>query len=261
MTYKYIRLEQEGKIAVLTLNAPEVLNALSSDMVAEISAGISEASQPDSGIRCLMMTGEGRAFCSGANLSGGGSASELPPAGSVLETHYAPVMNKLRNLPFPSMTAVNGVAAGVGMSFAMMGDLVIAARSAYFLQAFAKIGLVPDGGATYFLPRMIGWSRALELSLLADRLPAETAAEWGLINRVVPDEDLKDEALKLAQRLADGPRSLGLIRKAYWRSFENSFSEQMQLESNLQSQAQQTWDAGEGVTAFLEKRETRFEGR
>ena len=143
----------------------------------------------------------------------------------------------------------------------MMGDIVLAAESAYFMKAFAKSGLVPDGGATFMLPRMIGWSRALELSLLAERLTAVKAEEWGLINRVVADADLMDEALGIAHRLADGPKSLGLIRKAYWNSLDNSFAEQMQFEANLQQEAGHTWDSKEGVAAFLEKREPKFEGR
>ena len=261
MTYQTINLTSAGKVVILKLNAPEVLNAISSAMVTEISAAISEVSHPDSGCRCLLMTGEGRAFCSGANLQARAPDSDLPPAGQVLETHYAPVMNKLRHLPFPFVTAVNGLAVGVGMSFAMMGDIVLAAESAYFMQAFAKIGLVPDGGATFMLPRMIGWSRALELSLLAERLTAVKAEEWGLINRVVADADLMDEALGIAHRLADGPKSLGLIRKAYWNSLDNSFAEQMQFEANLQQEAGHTWDSKEGVAAFLEKREPKFEGR
>ena len=264
MTYNNIIVEHVDKVAILKLNAPEVLNALSAQMVQEMSSAITEILNSDA--RCLLLTGEGRAFCAGANLQPRGSDKEgsneadIPPAGSVLETHYHPVMNKLKNMDIPMVSAVNGPAVGVGMSFAVMADLVVAAKSAYFLQAFAKIGLVPDGGATYLLPRMIGWSRALELSLLAERLPAETACEWGLINRVVDDEDLMDEALKLANRLANGPRSLGLIRKAYWETFNNSYSEQFQLEANLQAIAGTTADNREGVQAFLEKRDPKFTG-
>ena len=147
------------------------------------------------------------------------------------------------------------------MSFAIMGDLVVAARSAYFLQAFAKIGLVPDGGASYYLPRIIGWRRAMELSMLAERLPAEQALDWGLINRVVDDENMMTEALALAERLANGPRSLGLIRQAYWDSLDNSFSDQLQLEARLQNQAGRTSDHREGVKAFLEKRDAQFQGQ
>lgn len=261
MNYQYITLTLDENIAILKLNAPEVLNAMSPDMVTEISAAISEVSQANSDVRCLLMTGEGRAFCSGANLQPRGKTAGMPPAGQLLETHYAPVMNKLRQLPFPFVTAVNGLAVGVGMSFALMGDIVLAAESAYFLQAFAKIGLVPDGGATYMLPRMIGLGRALELSLLAERLPAPQALEWGLINRVIADEDLMDASITMAKRLANGPRSLGMIRKLYWQSLENSHAEQLQVEANAQQEAGSTWDNREGVTAFLEKREAKFEGR
>jgi 2-(1,2-epoxy-1,2-dihydrophenyl)acetyl-CoA isomerase len=170
-------------------------------------------------------------------------------------------MTKLRNMEIPMVSAVNGPAVGVGMSFAVMADIVVAARSAYFLQAFANIGLVPDGGATHLLPRIIGWRRAVELSMLAERLPAETALDWGLVNRVVDDDKLMEEALGLAARLANGPRSLGLMRKAYWETFSNSYSEQFQLEANLQGIAGASEDNREGVKAFLEKRPAKFTGK
>lgn len=259
MPYEHIKVEHEGRVAIVTLNAPKVLNALSSEMVQELNAAITDVIESDA--RCLMMTGEGRAFCAGANLqarSGGDDA--LPPSGHVLETHYHPVMNKLREMEIPFVTAINGPAVGVGMSFAIMSDYAIASTGAYFLQAFANIGLVPDGGATWILPRIVGFRRALELSMLAERLPVETALEWGLVNRVVDGDALMDEAKAVATRLADGPRSLGLIRKAYWASFNNSYAEQFQLEVNLQRQAQQSSDNREGVMAFLEKRKPKFTG-
>ncbi len=260
MAYKNVIVEHIGKVAVLKLNAPEVLNALSAEMVQEVSAAISEITASDA--RCLLMTGEGRAFSAGANLQARGSGADgSAPAGSVLETHYHPVMNKLRHMDIPMVSAVNGPAVGVGMSFAVMADIVVAARSAYFLQAFANIGLVPDGGATYLLPRMIGWGRAVELSLLAERLPAETAHEWGLVNRVVDDEALMSEAMKIAEKLANGPMSLGLIRKAYWETHKNSYAEQFQLEANLQNIAGASEDNREGVQAFLEKRPAEFKGK
>lgn len=260
MTYQHVSLTITDKIAVLKLNAPSVLNALSGPMIEEISAAISEAASPDSGARCLVMTGEGRAFCAGANLQARPKPGSTPPAGHVLETHYNPVMNKIRQLPFPFVSAVNGPAVGVGMSLAIMADMVVAAKSAYFLQAFANIGLVPDGGATWYLPRMIGWSRAMELSLMAERLPAEKALEWGLINRVVDDAELMTETMKIATKLANGPMSLGLIRKAYWDTQENSFSQQLQLEAELQMKAGASRDNREGIQAFLEKRPSKFEG-
>lgn len=258
MSYEHVVLDRVGKVAVVKLNAPEVLNALSSDMVREISAAVSEAIKD---CRCILMTGEGRAFCAGAKLlARGNDEGGLPPSGSVLETHYAPLMNKLRIMNIPFVTAINGPAVGVGMSFAIMSDYAIAGKSAYFLQAFVNVGLIPDGGATYVLPRLIGWRRAVELSMLAERLPAETALEWGLINRVVEDESLMEEALKVADRLANGPMSLGLIRKAYWESHNNSYAEQLQLEANLQSIASASADNREGVAAFLDKRPAKFKG-
>ena len=171
-------------------------------------------------------------------------------------------MRRLRDLKLPLITAVNGAAAGVGMSMALMGDLIVAARSAYFLQAFTRIGLVPDGGSTWLLPRMIGLARARELSLLAERLPAEKALEWGLINRVCDDAALLDEALRLATKLADGPTvALGMTRQLYNASPTNSFEGQIDLERAMQSAAGRTEDFVEGVGAFLQKRPAKFKGK
>ena len=256
MEYTKIILERVGNVAVLKLNAPDVLNAMSQDMLREMTHAVENLGDA----RCLMLTGEGRAFCSGANLQPGGGSAADKNAGANLETHYHPLINRLRNLDIPMVAAVNGPAAGVGMSFAIMSDLVIAAKSAYFLQAFARIGLIPDGGATYFLPRLVGMRRAMELSMLAERLPAEQALEWGLINRVVDDEQLMDEALSVAERLANGPKSLSIIRQAYWQSLGNGFVEQLQVEAELQQQASLTQDYKEGVKAFLEKRDAKFAG-
>ena len=174
MGYQSISLERDGKVAIVKLNEPSVLNALSSSMVQELHAAVNEVIASDA--RCLLMTGEGRAFCAGANLAAGGGENAAPPSGHVLETHYHPVMNKLRFMDIPFVTAINGPAVGVGMSFAVMSDFAIAGKSAYFLQAFANIGLIPDGGATFILPRSVGFRRAMELSMLAERLPAETAS-------------------------------------------------------------------------------------
>lgn len=259
MEYESILVERHDKVEVIKLNAPQYLNALSSVMVQELHAAV--MGFIDGHARCLLLTGEGRAFCAGANLqAGGGGDGGLPPSGHVLETHYHPLMNKLRQMEKPMVTAINGPAVGVGMSLAMVGDIAVAAKSAYFLQAFANIGLVPDGGATWLLPRIVGWRRAVELSMLAERLPAETALEWGLVNKVVEDEKIFEEGLAMATRLADGPRSLGLIKKAYWETFNNSFAEQFQLETNLQVEAGRSRDNQEGVKAFLEKRKPKFTG-
>ena len=162
----------------------------------------------------------------------------------------------------PIVSAVNGAAAGVGMSLAIMADMVCASKNAYFLQAFARIGLVPDGGATFLLPRLIGWGRAMELSLLAEKLPADKAMDWGLVNRLYDDPAaLMDGAMGIARQLANGPRSLALIRRAYWESTRNSYEQQLDQEARLQIVAGQTADFKEGVAAFREKRPARFSGQ
>jgi 2-(1,2-epoxy-1,2-dihydrophenyl)acetyl-CoA isomerase len=247
-------------VAVLTLNHPEVMNAASLTLVQGAAQALSHIEDKDSGFRALVLTGEGRGFCSGANLSERGGATS--GVGHSLETVYHPFLRRLRDCRIPIVTAVNGAAAGVGMSLALMGDLVIAAKSAYFLQAFARIGLVPDGGSTWLLPRLIGLARAKELSLLAERLPAETALQWGLINRVVDDASLMSEALKLAGKLANGPTvALATARKLYWESPINTYEEQLDLERRSQELAGRTEDFMEGVAAFLQKREAKFKGK
>ncbi len=260
-----VKLDIDGSVAVLTLNDPTALNAVSVPMLEDIQAALDALEAGDSGVRCLILTGEGRGFCAGANLGGGISrepGARNSDAGDVLERFYHPILKRLRDLPFPMITAVNGVAAGVGMSFALMGDMILAAKSSYFLQAFRRIGLVPDGGSTYLLPRLVGLARAKELSLMADKLPAPTALEWGLINRVYEDDALMGEARKLATELANGPTvALGLIRKLYWNSPLNTYDDQLDLERNSQKIAGRTEDFGEGVKAFFEKRPAQFKGK
>jgi 2-(1,2-epoxy-1,2-dihydrophenyl)acetyl-CoA isomerase len=260
-----VLLELRDRVATLTLNDPSVLNAFGQKLREDISWALDELQT--SGARCLMITGAGRAFCSGANLND----PDRPPrdraaeargeAKSDLESWYNPTFIRLRDLDMPIVTAINGIAAGAGMSLALMGDIRIAARSASFLQAFARIGLVPDCGSSWILPRMIGMARAMELSMLADRLPAETALSWGMINRVVDDPDLPGAAMETALRLAEGPKSLTMIRKMYWASLENTFEQQLGLEAKYQSQAGLSADYNEGVAAFREKRRANFTGR
>jgi 2-(1,2-epoxy-1,2-dihydrophenyl)acetyl-CoA isomerase len=263
MAYEKIALDYDGKVAVLRFNHPEVMNAVGARMLEELQVAVREVRDRGAEVRCLLITGEGRGFCAGANLADEdrNRQRESQGAGDGLRTGYHPLLLALRDLDLPVVTAVNGAAAGVGMSFAMMGDIVCAGRSAFFLQAFARIGLIPDGGATFVLPRLVGWGRALELSLLAERLPAEKALEWGLVNFVFDDAALLAESMKIARRLADGPKSLSLIRRAYWQTWTNSYEAQLDLEAQLQNQAGWTTDFKEGVKAFLEKREAQFQGR
>src|SRR3954447_1626141 len=220
-----VLLEMQDSVAIMTLNDPSVLNAFGFKLRQDMTWALDQVET--SGARCLMITGAGRAFCSGANLND----PDRPPRDraaeargevkSDLEAWYNPVFLRLRALPMPVVTAINGIAAGAGMSLALSGDIRIAARSASFLQAFARIGLVPDCGSSWILPRLVGIARAMELSLLAERLPAETALAWGMINRLEEDDALMPKAMELAQGLARGPKSLGLIRKMYWASLDN----------------------------------------
>jgi 2-(1,2-epoxy-1,2-dihydrophenyl)acetyl-CoA isomerase len=262
MEFDRAKLDIQGSVGIVTLNHPEVMNAVSPEMLGGLMKAFDEVENPKRGVRCLVMTGEGRGFCAGANLQRpAGDSSGSSDAGLVLETLYHPFLRRIRNLQIPFVTAVNGAAAGVGMSFALMGDLVLCARSAYFLQAFRRIGLVPDGGSTWILPRLIGKVRAMELSLLGEKLPAETALQWGLVNRVYDDGELIDKAKTLATDLANGPtKALSLIRRLYWESLDNSYEEQLNLERQSQRIAGSSEDFREGVRAFLEKRPAKFKG-
>jgi 2-(1,2-epoxy-1,2-dihydrophenyl)acetyl-CoA isomerase len=194
MQFERANLEIDGPVAVLRMNDPDVLNALSPAMIKDMTDALDFLAAAETPARCLVLTGTGRAFSTGANLQGRGKDGITRGAGQALETVFHPFIRRLRDLPCPIVTAVNGPAAGAGMSVALMGDLVLCARSAYFLQAFRRIGLVPDCGSTWLLPRLIGRARAIELSLLGERLPAETALAWGLVNRVLDDEALMGSA-------------------------------------------------------------------
>ncbi len=256
-----MHLEFVDRVAVLKFNHPQVMNAVGAQMLVDFADALEQIKKPSNGARCVLLTGEGRGFCAGANLQDDTKSKGTGEAGSSLRNSYHPLLFELRGLEIPIVTAVNGAAAGVGMSFAMMGDIVCASRPAYFLQAFARIGLIPDGGSTFMLPRLVGWGRAMELSLLAERLPAEQAQEWGLVNRLFKDNDaLLEGAMQVARQLADGPRSLALIRKAYWQTWQNSFEQQLELEAQLQNEAGRSNDFKEGVQAFLEKRDAAFTG-
>ena len=261
MDFNKVTLDFAGEssnVAVLRFNHPEVLNAIGADMLEGLDAALREVQDPNNGARCLLITGEGRGFCAGANLA---DRKRGQGAGASLRNAYHPLLLTLRDLEMPVVTAVNGAAAGVGMSLAILGDIVCASKQAFFLQAFARIGLVPDGGATFMLPRLVGWGRAMELSLLAERLPAEKAEQWGLVNRVFDDNAaLLDGALALAERLANGPRSLALMRRLYWATWHNAYEQQLDLEAQMQAEAGRTQDHAEGVKAFFDKRDPQFAG-
>jgi 2-(1,2-epoxy-1,2-dihydrophenyl)acetyl-CoA isomerase len=266
MSDRPIDLQISNQVALLTINDPQVLNALSIQVVRGLATALDTVEDPARGVRCLLITGSGRAFSAGANLTGSDLADVTGDDGQLdlgkpLDEVFHPVFLRLRDLPFPLITAVNGVAAGAGMSLALMGDLILASRSATFLQAFRRIGLVPDCGSTFLLPRLVGWRRAMELSLLGEKLSAERALEWGLVSRVYEDGELMVEAMKLASELAAGPTvALALTRKAYWESPSNDYERQLRLERALQQTAGRTKDSLEGITAFREKRPARFQG-
>ena len=237
MQFKHCTLEIDGPVGVLRLDHQEVMNAVSMDMLAGLTEALDTIDEKRDEARCVVLTGAGRAFCTGANLQGRNQPQKpgRSNAGATLETGFHPFLRRVRNLHCPLVSAVNGPAAGAGMSFALMGDMILCARSSYFLQAFRRIGLVPDCGSTWLLPRLVGKARSIELSLMGERLPAEKALEWGLINRVHDDVALMGEAMKLAHELANGPTvALSLIRQLYWKSPNNSFEDQLNLEFKSQ---------------------------
>jgi 2-(1,2-epoxy-1,2-dihydrophenyl)acetyl-CoA isomerase len=266
MTYEKLKITSEDGVAVITLSDPATMNAAGVDMAEQLQDALKQLTAPGASARAIVLTGEGRGFCSGANLQSGPS-TRAPgneggrDAGSALETVYNPLVTFVKEMAVPLVTAVNGPAAGVGCSLALLGDIVVAAESAYFLQAFRRIGLIPDGGSTYMLPRAIGKARAMEMALLGERVSAAKALEWGLINRCVPDAELMPTALAIAGELAKGPASLGLIRQTIWASLDSEWAEQLDRERRGQAIAGKTADFAEGVSAFLQKRPANFQGR
>jgi 2-(1,2-epoxy-1,2-dihydrophenyl)acetyl-CoA isomerase len=262
MSEPTIRLELTEGVATITLNRPDKLNAINEVMQAEL-AGALDRLEADATIRALLLTGAGRAFSAGQDLTDRvmGEGDAPPDLGDTLDRLHNPLIRRLRRLERPIVCAVNGVAAGAGANLALACDLVLAARSANFIQAFCRLGLVPDAGGTYVLPRLVGAARAMGLALLGEPLTAEQAASWGLIWRVVDDEQLMPEASALARQLAAQPtKGLGLIKRALNASAANTLGEQLDLERDLQREAGRTRDYREGVRAFLEKRSPKFEG-
>ena len=255
--------ERDGAVTTITLNRPEAMNAANTELRDGLRAAVEQAAA-DPHTRAVVLTGNGRAFCSGADLKSGfePAADGRPDIRSALNDHFHPIIEGLRTMPKPVISAVNGPAVGIGLSFALAGDLVLAAESSYFLLGFVNIGLVPDGGSSCLIPERIGFARATEMAMLGERVPAEQALSWGLINRVIPDAELQAAAHALATRMAQGPtRSYaGSKRQLNAWSF-GRFKEQLELEASIQHEAARTADFVEGVTAFVEKRAPRFTGK
>jgi 2-(1,2-epoxy-1,2-dihydrophenyl)acetyl-CoA isomerase len=262
MTEQPILIDKRAGYRVITLNRPERLNAFNEAMHEALKAAIADAETDDT-CRALLITGSGRGFCAGQDLNDRlVKPGEKPPQRNSLEQHYNPLVRKLRALPFPVIAAVNGVAAGAGCNVALACDIVLAGRSASFVQSFARIGLVPDSGGTWFLPRLVGDARARGLALLAEPLTAEKAERWGLIWKCVDDTSLLAEAQRLCEHFASAPtQGLALIKRALNASAANTLDAQLDLERDLQKIANQMPDYAEGVRAFMEKRKPNFTGR
>jgi 2-(1,2-epoxy-1,2-dihydrophenyl)acetyl-CoA isomerase len=258
-----ILVELKQGYRVITLNRPARLNSFNETMHLQLRAALSQA-EKDLSCRAVMLTGAGRGFCAGQDLSDRvmGDGDAPPDLGATIETFYSPLVKQLRALPMPVVCAVNGVAAGAGANIALACDIVLAARSASFLEAFARIGLIPDAGGTWFLPRLAGDARARGMALLAEPVPADTAERWGLIWKCLDDDKLMGEAHALCLRFAEGAtRGLALVKHALGASSTNTLDAQLDLERDLQREAGRTADYVEGVRAFMEKRKPDFKGR
>jgi 2-(1,2-epoxy-1,2-dihydrophenyl)acetyl-CoA isomerase len=251
--------QQIGGVLKLSLNRPDKFNCFNRAMALELQQQLDKAASDDS-VRCVLLTGEGKAFCAGQDLS-----EAIDPQGpgikNIVEEHYNPIILKIRNLEKPVVCAVNGVAAGAGANIALACDVVVAAQSASFIQAFSKIGLIPDSGGTFFLPRIVGFQKALALALLGDKVTAADALQMGMVYKVFSDDTIQSEALQIADVLANMPtKALGLTKKLYNQGVYNSLERQLQAEGVEQIKAASTHDYQEGVNAFLEKRKPIFKG-
>ena len=258
-TVPVVLTARDEGVLTLTLNRPEVLNSLTDEVLDAVATACREAGADDS-VRAVVITGAGRGFCAGQDLRTRSESGGVDVR-THLREHYVPVIRAIRELEKPVIASVNGVAAGAGMSLALACDFRLMAESARFIQAFVRIGLVPDAGSSYFLTRLVGVAKALELTMLGETVDSAEALRIGLANRVVADDDLAEETRAFAARLARGPRSVGLIKQLINGSPDHDLEEQLVLEEEAQYQASQSSDFVEGVTAFMEKRPTRFSGR
>ncbi|MRV74647.1 2-(1,2-epoxy-1,2-dihydrophenyl)acetyl-CoA isomerase [Duganella sp. FT92W] len=262
MTYENILFDISNGIAKLTLNRPDKLNSFTQAMHLEVRDALGRV-KADKSARVLVLTGAGRGFCAGQDLSDravepGAKGVDL---GESVEKFYAPLVMELRNLPMPVICAVNGVAAGAGANLALACDIVIAGKSASFIEAFCKLGLIPDTGGTWHLPRLIGLARATGLAMLGEKLTAERAEEWGLIWKSVPDEVLMTEAMAMATHFSTAPtKGLAFTKKALQASYGNTLQDQLQMEAGMMRELGYTHDYREGVSAFMEKRTPEFKG-
>lgn len=258
MQYQAISLTVAEDIAILKLNRPDVMNALNTQMRAEILHAVQDSQKR---ARVLVMTGEGKAFCSGQDLGDRANAADIDLE-RTLRDEYVPMLEALYNSTIPTICAVNGPAAGAGANLALAADVVIATESAYFLQAFTRIGLIPDAGGTYWLPRQMGAAKAMGAALFAEKITAREADDWGMIWESVADDIFESHWLQRARQLAQGPTvAYSNVKTALRRSFENTLEEQLALEAHLQGACGKTRDFKEGVVAFLEKRPAKYEGR
>lgn len=256
-----ILLENKNGVAYITLNRPEVFNSFNREM-AFLLQDILDASEKDDAVRAIVLSGNGKAFCAGQDLKEVTSSELNPGFKKILEEHYNPIITKLRSIKKPIIGAINGVAAGAGANIALACDIVVAHEQVNFIQAFSLIGLIPDSGGTFFLPRLIGFQKAMALAMLGDKISAEEAERMGMIYKVIPAENFDEEVNKLAIKLANMPtKALGMIKELFNKSMTNDLESQLALESKLQIEAAQTEDYAEGVLAFMEKRKPEFKGR
>ncbi len=255
----YIVEEKNGGVCTLRMNRPDKFNSFVREMALDLQAKLDQAAEDDS-VRCIVLTGEGKAFCAGQDLAEA-TDPKGPELSSIVSEHYNPIIHRIRRIEKPIIAAVNGVAAGAGANIALACDIVLAKESASFIQAFSKIGLIPDSGGTFFLPRLVGWQRASALMMTGEKVMAKDAEAMGMIYKAIGDDEFSDEVNKLANTMAQMPtKGLGLTKRALNQSLGNSLQQQLDCEDELQSQAGRTHDYAEGTQAFLEKRKPNFKG-